>query len=167
MMPMTSAGGGPHRGNERRPAFADQLLECLARVGHMAGFDEGLRHQRTADRFALGSRCQERFAIDRLPQVGQLVGHRADPPDAIAALPLEKFGERRVFAIDEVSEHVHVASLVDGGNFDARHEGDSGGRRRAVGLGQRRGGVVIGHAHRPDAGAPREIDEHRGLEEAV
>ena len=99
--------------------------------------------------------------------LGQLVGHLADATHAIGALPFEKFGERGIVAIDEVSEHVHVTAVVDGGDFDARHECNAGCRGRAFDLGQRRDGVVIGDAHRPDAGAPREIDEHGGLEEAV
>ena len=133
----------------------------------MAGLDQGLGHRRPAERPAVRTRRKQRLAIDRLPHVGELVGHLADAPHTIGALPFEKSGERRVVAIDEVSEHMHVATVVHGGNFDARHECDSGRRGRGFDFGQRRDGVVIGHAHRPDAGAPREIDEHGRLAEAI
>ena len=99
--------------------------------------------------------------------LGELLGHLPDAPHAIGALPLEKSGERRIVALDEIPEHVNVAAVVHGGNFDARHECNSRCRGRALDFGQRRDGVVIGHAHRPDAGAPREIDQHGRLAQPV
>ena len=99
--------------------------------------------------------------------LGELVGHLANAPHAIGALPFEKSGELRIVPIDEVAEHVNVATVVHGGDFDAGHECDVATPQPRLDFGQRRDSVVIGHAHRPDAGAPREVDQHGRLEEPV
>ena len=79
MMPMTSAGQASAPRHERRLSLADELIERLARIGHVTGFDERLRDQRPAERPAravAGRAVLSRF--DRLPHVGKLVGNRGE-----------------------------------------------------------------------------------------
>ena len=75
--------------------------------------------------------------------------------------------KRRVGAIDEVSEHMDVTAVVHGRDLDAWNEGDPRCCRRGLDFRQGRHGVVVGHAHGPDAGAPGEIDKDSRLAEAI
>jgi hypothetical protein len=108
-----------------------------------------------------------RLTIDRFSHVGELVGHHADTPNPIGALPFEKCHERRVRAIDEISQNMHVTAIVHSSDFDAWNEGDPRRGRRGLDFWKGRHGVVIGDAHGPDAGAPREIDKDSRLTEAI
>jgi hypothetical protein len=153
--------------DECRPAFADQLIECLARIRDMAGFDERLRHRGPAERAAVRERRKQRVAIDRFPHARQLLRHRADSPDAIGALPFQKSSEVRVLTLDEVSEHVHVPAVVHRRNFNAWDKCDPERCGRAFDLGQRRYRVMVGHAHRADAGAPCQVHQHGRIAETV
>ena len=161
--------GGRRTGprNECRPAFANQLIERLARIHRMARSDKGRGHHGTAEGPAAGAGRHQCITVDRFPHSGKLVGHRADATHAICPLPLEELGKGGVGGIEEVTEHMHVSTLVHGGNFDAGHERDSRCGRRTLDLVQGRDGIVVGHAHRPDAGPPGEIDERRWFAETV
>src|SRR5205823_10704261 len=79
----------------------------------------------------------------------------------------EKYAELAVLRIDEIAEHVHVAAFMHGGDLDAGHERNARfprEPRHLAGCGQR---VVVGHAHRADAGTPRHVDELGGLKQTV
>ena len=83
------------------------------------------------------------------------------------ALILKELRERGVRGIDEIAEHVNVASQVDGGDLDAideRHVGRLGGTAR---LGQRGDRVVIGHTHDPNPGGGRTTNQLGGCEPPV
>src|SRR5688500_6378441 len=97
--------------NESRFAFANQLIERLAHVGDMSRFDKGPCHQWTADRIARAAWRNKRRAIDRLADGSQPVRYLGHAPHSIGALPREKLGERGIFALDEVSQHVHVTAV--------------------------------------------------------
>ena len=65
-------------------------------------------------------------------------------PAAIGALPFEKCRDHWIMRIEKIREHVHVATVVDRGDFDSRHDVQTSrrrGRRHGVDRGHR---VVIG-----------------------
>ena len=85
--------------------------------------------------------------------------YAADTILRIRALAHQKFTEHNTLRIDEIPEHVHVSSLVYRSDFDTGDEAHADVTREGSNLRHRRHGVVVRHAHRPDTGAPRHVDE--------
>ena len=156
-------GRGACPRNERRPALGQPAIEGLVGVRHMP-----TGNQRTRDPWSPGrlsriveGRPQDRFDIQRHPERVEPGRHLAQAVDALTALLRQKRGQVRGGQIDEVPEHVHVAIVSHGRDFDAGDELDAGRRARG-----RRGfaaahGVVIGDGHHGDAGRCRARDELR------
>ena len=135
----------------------------------MPGGDERVGDLRTSDAVACPVRrgCEEAVCVDSKTQRRETIGDLPDAADPIGALSLEKPGERMTGGIDEVREHVHIASLFDRGDFDAAHKPEPVLARGLARLRETREGVVICHADRPEADLRGTRDERSRRQQAV
>jgi hypothetical protein len=104
---------------------------------------------------------EQRADVYRHAEARKALGHLLDPCDACFPLARQKDRERRVGVVDEVAKQVHVASVIDSGNFDAGNHVDvpaSGGYSRLDDGSSR---IVVGDRHAGHAGGARAIDQFR------
>jgi hypothetical protein len=91
----------------------------------------------------------------------------ANALDAPKALLVQEHPKARIAGIEEVAEHVHVASLVDGGHFDAINKRDPeriGGPPDVTEGGD---GVVVRDAHHANRRGADSLDQRTGHQPPV
>ena len=129
----------------------------------MPGLDERARNHRPSDRRARPLRRSREQDVDvdtGTPSVASRAAISRTRSTRLRALLREKLRQRAIRGIEEVAEDVDVAAFVHGRDLDAVDEldaDDSAAMRRASARPGDR--VVVGHAHRRDAGRGDALDE--------
>ncbi len=132
--PVAAAGADPGGG------------EGILDAAHQTGLDKRLGHVRASDH-AVGQGADP-LPGHRMAVGGQLLHHALGAGDPFGAQPGPDLGEHRLDRVEQVGEQVqaHPAVAADphpAGDLRPRQQGEAGGQRRR-GLGQARGGVMIG-----------------------
>ena len=149
-------GGGAVRGTNAGTPVPEPPVERFTRVGHVAGGDHRARDLRPADRPAgLAARL---LRASGSTSTGTPSAASRAPIASTRAIRAVRWAARNaasalVARIEEVAEHVDVASVLDGGDLDAADGLDAALARRRLDLVDSRRRVVIGDGHDRDAAA--------------
>jgi hypothetical protein len=86
----------------------------------MASGDHGARKGRPSDRFVIvpARLIQQRLHINRQSQLREAHGHVGDTCNTYRPLAHEKLNEALFERVEEVAEHVYVAPVLNGGDFN-------------------------------------------------
>ncbi len=163
------AGAGAASRHVRRTLVAQQPQERILATAGKAGGDERLGDLRAPDAAAAVARgLREKVrTVDGGAEVAQANRHLLDAADAIGALRGEEPEQLRRLGVEEVGEQVHVAGVLDRGDFnpvDEAHAEGIGGRAR---LRQSRHRIVIRDAQHGNAGRRRALNERGRRQRAI
>ena len=149
--------------------MTDQTVKGIVSIARVTGRHERVGNLRPADAAAaLPLRGREHcLAVDGTPERLQPLGHLAHPSHAIRTLAAQKRLQYRTSWIDEVREHVDVASILNSGNLDAIHQAEAVAFCRLTRFRETGESVMVGHAQHGDARCSRASDESGGRQRTV
>ena len=145
--------GHPASWHERRTAAAEETRKRVVAIQAMARRHESIGDGRPADASAAArGRLDERLDVDPIAEIRETRRDLANAPDTIGPLRPQELREHGTVRIQEVSEHMHVARVFDGGDLDPRNDTHA---KLCTGLGrlpQSSDVIVIGDRDRGQAG---------------
>ena len=158
-----------HPRHERRLSGAEKSIEGFLKRCDVTRGNESASNDWSADGSAgrVHGAVNQRLDVHssaQACQAGTDLPHAIDPTSAL--LPQECI-ERDVFGVNEIPEHVHVATFVNGSDFNAVDQLDSMSVCGAPDLGKSCDGIVIGDAHHGDARGMHARNELAGSETSV